>query len=55
VVVTSGMDRQFPEGVEVGKVSKLRKREFGLFQEAWVQPSVDFSRVRDVFVMVAQE
>jgi rod shape-determining protein MreC len=55
VVVTSGMDRQFPEGVEVGKISKLRKREFGLFQEAWVQPSVDFSRVRDVFVMVAQE
>lgn len=55
VVVTSGMDKQFPEGVEVGKISKLRKREFGLFQEAWVQPSVDFSRVKDVFVMVAQE
>jgi rod shape-determining protein MreC len=55
VVVTSGMDKQFPEGVEVGKVSKLRKREFGLFQEAWVQPSVDFSRVKDVFVMVAEE
>jgi rod shape-determining protein MreC len=55
IVVTSGMDRQFPEEVEVGKVAKIRKREFGLFQEAWVQPSVDFSRVKDVFVMVAQE
>lgn len=54
-VVTSGMDRQFPEGVEVGKVSKLKKREFGLFQEVWVQPTVDFSRVKDVFVMVAEE
>jgi rod shape-determining protein MreC len=54
-VVTSGMDRQFPEGVEVGKVSKIKKREFGLFQEVWVQPTVDFSRVKDVFVMVADE
>jgi rod shape-determining protein MreC len=54
-VVTSGMDRQFPEGVEVGKVSKIKKREFGLFQEVWVQPTVDFSRVKDVFVMVAEK
>ena len=54
-VVTSGMGKQFPEGIEVGKVSKIRKREFGLFQEAWVQPSVDLSRVKDVFVMVLQE
>ncbi len=54
-VVTSGMGKQFAEGIEVGKVSKIRKREFGLFQEAWVQPSVDLSRVKDVFVMVLQE
>lgn len=52
VVVTSGMDTQFPEGVVVGTVSKVRKREFGLFQEAWVEPSVDLSRVKDVFVLV---
>jgi len=55
LVVTSGMDRRFPEGIEVGRISKLRKRDFGLFQEAWVQPSVDFSRVKDVFVIVKQE
>ncbi|MFH1437415.1 MAG: rod shape-determining protein MreC [Pseudomonadota bacterium] len=54
-VVTSGMGKLFPEGIEVGKVSKIRKRDFGLFQEAWVQPSVDLSRVKDVFVMVMQE
>jgi len=51
-IVTSGMDKQFPEGIAVGKISKIRKREYGLFQEAWVEPSVDFSRVTDVFVMV---
>jgi len=53
VVVTSGMDRRFPEGIAVGKISRIRKKEFGLFQEAWVDPAIDFSRVRDVLVMVS--
>ncbi len=53
IVYTSGMDKRFPEGIPVGKVSRIRKKEFGLFQEAWVDPAIDFSRVRDVFVMVS--
>lgn len=53
LVYTSGMDKRFPEGIPVGKVSRIRKKEFGLFQEAWVDPAIDFSRVRDVFVMVS--
>lgn len=53
MVFTSGMDKRFPEGIPVGKISRLRKKEFGLFQEVWVDPAVDFSRVRDVFVMVS--
>jgi rod shape-determining protein MreC len=52
-VITSGMDKRFPEGIAVGVVSRLRKKEFGLFQEVWVDPAIDFSRVRDVFVMVS--
>lgn len=53
MVFTSGMDKRFPEGIPVGKISRLRKKEFGLFQEVWVDPAIDFSRVRDVFVMVS--
>jgi len=53
VVVTSGMDKKFPEGIPVGTLSRVRKKEFGLFQEVWVDPAIDFSRVRDVFVMVS--
>lgn len=51
VVHTSGIGRRFPRGVLVGRVSKLTRREFGLYQEAEVTPSVDLSRLQEVLVL----
>jgi len=51
VVRTSGIGRRFPSGIVVGRVSKLTRREFGLYQEAEVTPSVDLSRLQEVLVL----
>lgn len=54
LVVTSGLDGVFPAGLSVGYVSKVSKPELGLFQDAEIQPSVDFSKIQEVFVILKQ-
>ena len=51
IVRTSGIGRRFPAGIAVGRITKLTRREFGLYQEAEVTPSVDLSRLEDVLVL----
>ncbi len=50
-VVTSGLGRVFPKGLIIGSVSSVRKKPYGLFQEAAIIPAVDFSRIEEVFVV----
>lgn len=52
LVVTSGMGDRFPKGLPVGVVTKIVKREFGVFQSVEVEPTVDFSRLE--FVLIVQ-
>lgn len=52
VVVTSGMGGVYPKGVLVGKVVEVERRSGALFQEAVVEPSVDFSRLEEVVVIM---
>ena len=52
-VVTSGLGRRFPPNLQVGVISHVEKREFGLFQLAEVTPSVNFSRLEEVFILTA--
>lgn len=51
VVLTSGLSGDFPEGLIVGRVSEVRKSEAELFQQALVQPAVDFDSLEIVFVI----
>jgi len=53
LVVTSGLGQRFPASILVGSISKLVKHEFGLYQEAEVTPTVKFSRLEEVLVMIA--
>jgi rod shape-determining protein MreC len=55
MVVTSGLGGLFPRDIPVGKILKVDKRGFGLYQEAEVQPVVDFGKLRDVLVVVPRE
>lgn len=53
VMVTSGMGGIFPRELIIGSVRKLDTSERGLFQQAWIEPAVDFSRLNEVFVIVS--
>jgi rod shape-determining protein MreC len=54
-VVTSGMGGIYPKGLRVGLVSEVSRGEFGLFQAVVVTPSVDFSRLEEVLVLLKGE
>jgi len=52
-LVTSGLDGVFPKGLLVGTVAKVRKKNFGLFQDVGASLSVDPSRLEEVLVVSA--
>jgi rod shape-determining protein MreC len=52
LVLTSGLGGGYPPDLIVGQVVNLRSRDFDLFQQATVQPVVDFNRLEIVLVIV---
>lgn len=54
VLVTSGKDGRYPADLVVGRIHTVRSEEFGLFQNVLVEPSVDFSRLEEVFVITGE-
>jgi rod shape-determining protein MreC len=52
-VVTSGLGADFPAGIEVGVVAKVVDKDYGMFQEVYVEPTVAFSELRGVTVLLA--
>lgn len=51
VVLTSGLGGGYPPDLIVGQVLNVRKRDFELFQQASIQPAVDFARLEIVLVI----
>lgn len=52
LVLTSGLGGGYPSDLIVGQVVNVRSRDFDLFQQATVQPVVDFNRLQLVLVIV---
>ncbi len=52
LLVTSGKGRWFPRGIPVARVTKVIKRELGRDQDVEAAPTVDFSRLDNVLVLV---
>lgn len=52
LLVTSGKGRWFPRGIPVARVTKVAKRELGRDQEIEASPTVDFSRIDAVLILV---
>ena len=50
-VVTSGLSTIFPAGLEIGTVIRSADQENGMFMDIEVRPSVDFSKLEEVFVI----
>lgn len=54
VLVTSGVGCRFPQGVAVARVTKVVKREFGAYQTVEAEPTVDFSRLEEVLIILSE-
>lgn len=52
LVLTSGLGGGYPPNLIIGQVVNVRTRDFDLFQQATVQPVVDFDRLQLVLVIV---
>ena len=52
VIVSSGLDGIYPKGLLLGKVLKVSKKSFGVTQDVEVRPSVDFSKLEEVLVIL---
>jgi len=52
LLVTSGVGCRFPKGIPVARVKKLQKREFGIYQTVEAEPTVDFSRLSEVLIIL---
>lgn len=53
VLVTSGVGCRFPRGVAVARVTDVKKREFGTYQTVEAEPTVDFSRLEEVLIVLS--
>lgn len=51
-VITSGFDGIYPKGLRIGRVSKVIRRNSGIFQEIEVTPLVDFHKLEQVMIIL---
>lgn len=52
VFVTSGFGCRFPRGIPVARIKKVEKRNFGIYQSVEAEPTVDFSRLEEVLIIL---
>ena len=51
LVITSGLGGVYPEGLVVGKVVRVQRKDVDVFQEAVVQPAVDVDKLERLYVL----
>ncbi len=54
-VISSGLGGIYPKGLLIGTVAKIKKDDYGLFQEIEITPSVDFSKLEEVLIIQRTE
>ncbi len=52
LLVTSGMGGVFPKGLPLGVITSVQTDQFGLFQQVSAIPTIDFSHLEEVMVIV---
>lgn len=53
-VLTSGLGGLYPKGIKIGVVINVEEDKGKLVKNALIQPSVDFNKLEEVFVVVPQ-
>ena len=51
VVITSGLGEVYPEGLVVGKVARVERKDADPFQAAVVEPAVDMDKLERLYVL----
>lgn len=51
LLLTSGVGCRFPKGIPVARVTRVVRREFGIYQEVEAEPTVDYSRLEEVLIV----
>jgi rod shape-determining protein MreC len=51
LVLTSGLGGKYPADIPIGQVISVRKRDYDLFQQATIQPLVDFENLEVVLII----
>ncbi|MGE5620178.1 MAG: rod shape-determining protein MreC [Sphingomonadaceae bacterium] len=52
LVITSGVGGSLPEGLPIGKVVRVQKRNIEMFQEAILEPAVDTSKLERIYAVI---
>ncbi len=52
LIITSGLGGNFPKGLVIGQVVEVQRRDFDMFQQAVIRPTVDFDRIEFVLVIM---
>lgn len=52
ILVTSGVGCRFPKGIPVARVKSVEKKKFGIYQSLVAEPTVDFSRLEEVLIIL---
>lgn len=51
-IISSGLNNMFPRGVHIGSIINIRRDKSGFFQGIELKPSVDFSRLHEVLIVL---
>ena len=52
IIISSGINTIYPRGIIIGTVTKINRDRSGFFQSIEVQPSVDFSKLQEVLIVL---
>lgn len=53
LLLTSGVGKRFPKGIPVARVTKVARKEFGIYQTVEAAPVVDMSRLDNVLIVTS--
>jgi len=51
MVISSGLGGVIPKGLVIGKIARINKKSDGLFLDVDIEPSVNFSKLEEVFIV----
>ncbi len=53
-IITSGIGGRYPRGIYIGEITEVIRKRYGLFQQSFLTPQINFFTLDEVFVMVKE-